>query len=350
MTDIDNLNIGAYLVDKQKYEVREAPMLVIKNPDDVLIRIDYVGICGADQDMFLTGRFGIFDVDFPKIIGHEAAGTVVAIGPAVKNIKVGDKVALEPGVPCGKCEQCITGHYNLCAEVVFKGAPPVTGCNQRFVVHPAAWCFPLPGDMTTRLGSLMEPLAVGMHAANQGGVRLGDTVVINGAGTIGLCALAACRAKGATSLIVIDKSPVRLMKAEAIGAATINLNESDPIKKVAEITKGRGADVVIEASGNAIGFLNTAYYVRTGGCICCVGLGPKPIIEVDYQTLIYKEVTIKTVNRYCHDFPLCISALEADLLNTEGIITHEFPLEKIQEAYEFAINNKDIAIKTIISF
>ena len=348
--NLEEKNYGAFLVAKQQYEVREAPMPTLENDDDVLIKIDYVGICGADQDMFLTGRYGIFDVDFPKIIGHEAAGVVVKTGPAVKHLKPGDKVALEPQVPCGKCEQCVTGHYHLCPDVMFKGAPPVTGCNQNYVVHPAEWCFKLPEGTTTRDGSLLEPLAVGMHAANQGGVKMGDTVIINGAGTIGLCVLNACRAKGATKIISIDMSPARLEKAEKMGAIPVNFAECDPVAKINELTDGRGGDVVIEASGNAKAFLNTAYYVRTGGTICCVGLGPKPIIEVDYQALIYKEATIKTVCRYCNEYPTCIAGLASGLMSTEGIITHEFPLEKVQEAYEFAVNNKDIAIKTIIKF
>lgn len=343
-------NLGAYLVAKQKYEVRPAPMPELTNPNDVLVKVEYVGICGADQDMFKTGRFGIFDVDYPKIIGHEAAGVVVAVGADVKSLKPGDMVALEPGVPCGKCEACVSGHYNICPSVDFKGAPPVTGCNQQYVVHPAEWCFKLPEGMTTRDGSLLEPLAVGMHAANQGGVRMGDTVVISGAGTIGLCVLNACRAKGATKIISIDLSPMRLETAEKLGAIPVNLAECDVIERVNELTGGRGADVVIEASGNPKGFLNTAYMVRSGGTIVGVGLGPKPIIELDYQTMIYKEANLKFVNRYCNEYPSCIAGLASGLISTEGIITHEFPLEKVQEAYDFALNNKDVAVKTIIKF
>ena len=344
------INYGAYLTGKKQYEVRETEMPVIEKPDDVLVKIEYVGICGADIDMFKTGRFGIFDVDFPRIIGHEASGVVEEVGSAVKHLKPGDKVALEPGVPCGKCEQCVKGHYNLCADVLFKGAPPVTGCNRNYVVHPAQWCFKLPGDMTTRDGALLEPLAVGMHAANQAGVKMGDTVVIIGGGTIGLCTLNACRAKGATKIICIDHHPARLEKIQNMGAVPVNFDECDVIKKIEELTDGRGADEVIECSGNAKGFLNAAYYVAPGGTICGVGLGPEPIISIDYQALIYKEATIKTVDRYCNEYPMCIEGLNTGLMSTEGIITHEFPLEKIQEAYEFAINNKDVAIKTIIKY
>lgn len=343
-------NYGAYLVDKQKYEVREAPMPVIEDQNDVLVRVEYVGICGADQDMFLTGRFGIFDVEYPKIIGHECAGVVIEVGSNVTSLKVGDSVAIEPGVPCGKCEACVKGQYNLCAAVLFKGAPPITGCNQQYIVHPAQWCFKLPKGVTTRDGSLMEPLAVGMHAANQGDVRMGDTIVISGAGPIGLCVLNVCRAKGATTIIVIDKSKVKLEKAQQMGAISVDFSSEDPTKRVEELTSGCGADVVFETSGSAASFLNTANYVKAGGTISCVGLGPKPVIDINYQALIYKEVTLKTVNRYRNEFPSCIAGLASGLLSTDGIITNEFNYEKIQEAYEYTVNNKDIVIKSIVKF
>jgi len=343
-------NKGAYLVGKQQYDIMDAPMPAIVNDTDVLIRIEYVGICGADIDMWEKGRYGIFDVEYPQIIGHEASGVVVEIGKAVTNLKPGDKVALEPGVPCGTCDRCIEGDYNLCGGVIFKGAPPVTGCNQFYVTHPAQWCFVLPGDLSTRDGALLEPLAVGMHAANQGGVGMGDTVVICGGGTIGLCTLNACKSKGATKIIIIEQSPARIKAAEKMGAVVVDFSKCDAVEKVMELTGGCGADIVIEASGNAKAFLQTIDLLRGGGTIVCIGLGPNPVIDFNYQAAIYKEATIKTVARYRHVYPRCISGLEAGLLSTEGIITHEYGYEDIQEAYVFAVNNKDIAIKTIIKY
>ena len=343
-------NKAAYLVGKKQYEVRIAPKPAIEKDTDVLIKIEYVGVCGADIDMWETGRFGIFNVEYPQIIGHEASGVVIEVGKAVTSLKPGDKVALEPGIPCGECARCVTGEYNLCANVVFKGAPPVVGCNQNYVTHPASWCFVLPENLSTRDGSLLEPLAVGMHAANQGGVSMGDTVVICGGGTIGLCALNACKAKGATKIIVIEQSPARIKAAEKMGAVVIDFSKCDVAEKVMELTDGCGADVVIEASGSAKAFLQCTALIRGGGTVVCVGLGPNPIIEFDYQAAIYKEATLKTVARYRHVYPRCIAGLAAGLLSTEGIITHEFGCEEIQKAYEFASENKDIAIKTIVKF
>lgn len=343
-------NRAAYLVAKKQYEVKDAPMPVIENDTDVLVKVEYVGICGADLDMWETGRYGIFDVRYPQIIGHEAAGVVVEVGKKVTNLKPGDKITMEPGIPCGVCPSCVTGKYNLCPSVVFKGAPPVEGCNQNYVTHPAQWCFVLPEGLSTRDGALLEPLAVGMHAANQGGVDVGDTVLISGAGTIGLSILNACKAKGATKILVIEQSPARIQAAERMGAIVIDFTKCDVVEKVMELTSGLGADVVIEASGNAKAFLLCPQLVRGGGTVVCVGLGPKPVVELDYQAAIYKEATFKTVARYRHVYPKCIAALAAGLISTEGIITHEFDCEDIQAAYEFAFNRKDIAIKTLVRY
>lgn len=343
-------NRACYLVGKKQYEVRDAPLPELTRDTDVLVKVDYVGICGADLDMWESGRYGIFDVAYPQIIGHEAAGEVVQVGSAVKNLKPGDKVTMEPGIPCGTCYSCINGEYNFCPDVIFKGAPPIEGCNQNYVIHPAQWCFVLPEGTTTRDGSLLEPLAVGMHGANQGGVKMGDTVVVNGAGTIGLSVISACVAKGATKVIAVEQSPVRIKAAEAKGAIVVDFSKEDAIKKVLELTDGFGADVVLEASGNAKAFLGCPQMVRPGGTIVGVGLGPKPVIEFDYQAFIYKEATIKGVCRYRHVYPTVIRGLAKGLISTEGIITHEFGFEDIQEAYEFAFNNKDIAIKTIVKF
>lgn len=343
-------NKACYLVGKKQYEVRDAPMPTLTRDTDVLVRVEYVGICGADLDMWETGRYGIFDVEYPQIIGHEASGEIVQVGSAVKNLKPGDKVAMEPGIPCGSCYSCINGEYNLCPDVAFKGAPPVEGCNQSYVIHPAQWCFVLPQNTSARDGSLLEPLAVGMHAANQGNVQMGDTVVVNGAGTIGLSVISACKAKGATTVIAIEQSPARIEAAQKKGAVVIDFSKEDAAKKVLEMTGGFGADVVLEASGNAKAFLGCPQMVRPGGTIVCVGLGPKPVVEFDYQTSIYKEATIKSVCRYRHVYPSVIKGLSCGLISTDGIITHEYGFEDIQEAYEFAFNNKHIAIKTIVRF
>ena len=196
---------------------------------------------------FHSGDCGAYKVDLSEdfMLGHECAGTVVEVGAGVEDLKVGDRVALEPGITCGKCEACKSGHYNLCPDVVFLATPPVQGCNEEYIAFPADMCFKLPENVSTKEGALIEPLSVGFYAAEQGAVNTGDTVIILGAGCIGLVTLLACKAHGAGQIIVADLVDARLEKAMELGAtAVVNSGKEDIFAKVQELTGGRGFDVV----------------------------------------------------------------------------------------------------------
>lgn len=185
--------------------IKEIPVPKIKDKE-VLVSLEYVGICGSDVHYYHNGCCGAYKVDLSEdfMLGHECAGTIVEVGKDVENLKVGDRVALEPGITCGKCEFCKSGHYNLCPDVVFLATPPVQGCNEEFIAFPEDMCFKLPDNVSTKEGALIEPLSVGFYAAEQGNVGTGDTVVILGSGCIGLVTLLACKAHGAGQIIVAD--------------------------------------------------------------------------------------------------------------------------------------------------
>ena len=205
-------------------------------------------------------------------LGHECE-TVHGGWRQRKNIKKGDRVALEPGITCGQCYFCKSGLYNLCADVEFLATPPYHGCLQNYIAFPENMCFKLPENVTTKEGALVEPLSVGIHAARQGNVSLGDRVVILGAGCIGLVTMLACKAFGATDLIVVDVIPKRLELAKEIGAThVINAAECDVLKEIDAITDGMGCDIVIETAGTKITYSQTSYIVRRGGTIVLVGL------------------------------------------------------------------------------
>lgn len=184
-------NRAAYMVGLNKMEIRETPVPEPK-AGEVLVKIEYVGICGSDVHYFKDGRCGDFVVDGELMLGHEAGGVVEKLGEGVTDLKVGDKVALEPGITCGHCEFCKSGRYNLCPDVVFLATPPVQGCNEDYITFPADMCFKLPEGMSTKEGALIEPFAVGLHAAHQGKVGMGDQCIILGSGCIGLMTLLAC--------------------------------------------------------------------------------------------------------------------------------------------------------------
>ena len=342
-------NQAAVMTAVQKIEIRDIPMPVCGD-DDVLVKTEYVGLCGSDVHFFETGEIGTSIVHPPFILGHEYSGVVIDTGKNVKNLKAGDRVTLEPGVPCGQCEYCKRGRYNLCDNMQFKSSPPVDGLFCRYVSHPAHWAFKLPEQVSTLDGALMEPLAVGFHAAKQGGVSLGHSVAILGSGCIGLTTLLACRQRHATNIIVTDMCDSRLEKARALGAThTINAGKEDVIKKIMEYTGGRGVDVVFETAGSRYTANQTSHVVAKGGRVVMVGivLGDIPY---NFRPLNQKEADLKTVWRYCNAYPDAIAAVENGFISLEGIITNIYNFEDAQEAFETAINDKENVIKIALKF
>lgn len=341
---------GAFMRGIDKMIIKEIPVPEI-GKEEVLVSLEYVGICGSDVHYFHNGCCGSYKVDLSEdyMLGHECAGTIVKVGEEVEKLKVGDRVALEPGITCGECEQCKSGHYNLCPDVVFLATPPVQGCNEEYIAFPENMCFKLPDNVSTKEGALIEPLSVGFYASEQGGVKTGDTVVILGSGCIGLVTLLACKAHGAGKIIVADLVEARLQKALEIGATeVINSGKEDALKKIEELTNGRGADVVFETAGSPVTIAQTPFIVRRGGVITLVGISAKEEINYNFAQIMDKEATIKSVFRYRNIYPKAIAAVSGGAINVKGIVTHEFDLDHIQEAYDEAVNNKTDLVKAVI--
>ena len=241
-------NRAFFLTAPKTLEMREIAMPVPK-AGEVMIKIGAVGVCGSDVHYYSRGRIGDFIVQYPYILGHECAGIVVELGEGVKNLKVGDRVALEPGIPCGKCQMCKTGHYNLCPDVKFFATPPVEGCLMEYVVYPEEYTFKLTDNMTLEQGALVEPMAIGMNAALTAKVKAGDCVLIMGAGCIGLVTMLAAKANGAAKIIVSDVLKLRLDTALRLGATAAINSREDMYKEVMRLTNGEGPDVVIDCAG-----------------------------------------------------------------------------------------------------
>lgn len=327
---------------------KEIPIPEIKD-NEVLVKIEAVGICGSDIHYYQHGKIGDFIVEGDLILGHESAGEVVAVGKDVKNFKIGDKVALEPGKTCGKCEYCKAGLYNLCPSVEFFATPPHDGVLANYVAHPEDMCFKLPDNVSTVEGALVEPLSVGLHAVNQGGVKIGDTVVVFGAGCIGLCSILSSRAMGATNIITVDLIEKRLEKAKKIGSAyTIDASKVDVVEEVLRLTGGEGAHVVIEAAGNAITVKQTVEVVKRGGTIVMVGMAPQDIIEFNFARLMNKEAQIKTVFRYRNLYPVAINAIANGYIDVKAVVSHEFDFENTKEAFDYVVSNPKDVIKAVI--
>ncbi len=341
---------AAFMRGIDKMVIEEVPVPEA-GEKQVLVQLEYVGICGSDVHYFHHGCCGAYKVDLEKdfMLGHECAGTVVKTGPGVEHLKVGDRVALEPGITCGKCEFCKTGRYNLCPDVVFLATPPVQGCYEEYIAFPEDMCFKLPDHVSTKEGALIEPLSVGFHAANQGNVQVGDSVVILGAGCIGLVTLLACKARGAGKIIVSDLVDARLAKAKELGAdLVINGSKANLLEEIEKLTDGQGIDQVFETAGSPVTIAQTPFLVKRGGTITLVGLAAQEEITYNFAQIMAKEAEIKSVFRYRNIYPKAIAAVASGAIDVTGIVTHEYDLTQIQEAFDEAVNNKTDLVKAVI--
>lgn len=283
------------------------------------------------------------------ILGHECAGVVEKTGAKVKDLNVGNRVALEPGCTCGVCEFCKTGHYNLCKDVEFLATPPYHGCLEQYIAYPANMCFKLPDGMNTRKGALVEPLAVGIHAARQGGVTLGSSVIILGAGCIGLVTLMACKAFGATDITVVDVLSKRLKYTEKLGATrVIDASRCDSVKEILNKRDGEGTDFVFETAGSAVTIAQTPILVKRGGTIVLVGMEAQNVIPYDFSKIMAKEATIKSVFRYRNIYLQAIQAIAEGKIPVQEIVTHEFDFAQTAEAFDFVIDHKSEVVKAVI--
>lgn len=333
-------------IGKMGYETRPIPEV---QPDEVLVKLEYVGICGSDMHYYETGAIGNYVVEPPFVLGHEPGGTVVEVGSNVKHLKVGDRVALEPGKTCGKCEFCRSGKYNLCPDVIFFATPPVDGVFQEYVAHEAALCFKLPDNVSTLEGALIEPLAVGFHAANQGNAHAGQTAVVMGAGCIGLVSMMALKAEGVSKVYVVDVMQKRLDKALELGAdGVINAMEVDTVEELMRLTDGAGCDLAIETAGTEITTRQCVHAVKKGATIVCVGYSKTGEMTLPMSLALDKEVRFETVFRYRHIYPMAIDAVAAGKVNLKGIVTDIFEFNDIQNAMDRSVADKANIVKAVV--
>lgn len=331
-------------IGKMGFEEREIPT---PKDDEVLVKLEYVGICGSDLHYYETGAIGDYVVEPPFVLGHEPGGVVVEVGKNVSHLKAGDRVALEPGKTCGHCEFCKEGKYNLCPDVVFFATPPVDGVFQEYVAHEADLCFKLPENVSTLEGALIEPLAVGFHAAIQGDAHLGQKAVVMGAGCIGLVSMMALKARGVSEVIVVDIMDKRLEKAMELGAsAVINGARENVEERIKELTKG--ADLVIETAGTEITTRQAIHIAKKGSNIVLVGYSKSGEMTLPMSLVLDKELTFKTVFRYRHIYPMAIEAVAAGKVNLKGIVTNVFSLDEAQEAMDYSVHNKADIVKSVI--
>ncbi len=341
-------NTEVILVVPGTTKITDAPVPVPK-ADEVLIRVEYVGICGSDVHSFESGPFiPPSDPDQKIGLGHECAGTVVSVGTDVTRFKPGDRVCIEPGVPCGTCRYCREGRYNLCPHVDFMATQPnYRGALTNYLCHPESFTYHLPESMSMMEGALVEPAAVGIHAAMLAGVKPGTRVAILGAGCIGLMTLQACRQMGASDILVSDILSKRLEMAKELGAAVVvNGAEEDAVAACKNAFSGEKADIVFETAGSPITAKQALAMVARGGKILVVGTIPGET-PVNFLS-INREVTIQTSFRYANCFSATIDAIASGRFDVKTMVTHEYSYEDSQRAFEESVNRKREIIKGVI--
>jgi L-iditol 2-dehydrogenase len=294
---------------------------------EVLVEIAAVGVCGSDVHYYEHGRIGSFVVREPMVLGHESSGRVVALGPGASRHAVGDRVALEPGVPCGHCRECRAGRYNLCRDVRFFATPPIDGAFANYVTIHEDFAFALPESVSDEAGALMEPLSVAVWACQKAGVTAGDRVLVTGAGPIGLLAVQTARAFGATQITVTDVNSHRLGVAERTGAtSTINVADA-PLED-----SGLEADALIECSGHPGSLKAGIAALRSAGRAVLVGMGPDEDGVVPLALIQSRELWLTGTFRYANTYPTAIALAASGRVDLEAIITGQYGLEDAEAA------------------
>lgn len=321
--------------------LKEHPIPKLEDPHDVLVSVSYTGVCGSDVHYYTHGSIGAYHLQDPLIMGHEASGVVVQTGSKVRSLAVGDRVAIEPGFPCRRCEACLSGKYNLCDDVVFAASPPHHGTLTGFFVAADDFCYKLPESASLEEGALIEPLAVAVHIVRQASVSPGQSVVIFGAGPVGLLCAAVARVYGAAEVVSVDIVKKKLDMALEFAATQVyesqsitSQNNADQLLAATGLKATGGADVVIDASGAESSIQTALHVVRKGGTYVQGGMG-KSNITFPIMALCMKEVNVRGSFRYgSGDYKLAVKMVEKGQVEVKKLISGVVSFGRAEEAIQ----------------
>ncbi len=316
--------------------------------DEVLIKIKAAAICGTDQHIYNWNNWAqSTNIELPKILGHECSAEVVEVGARVKTLKIGDYVACETHIPCGQCYQCKNGEQHICQNLSMFSIH-TNGCFAEYAKIPAICAVKIPDSIPPHIGAVLEPLGTSVRANLE--IRSsGKNIAVIGCGPIGLMAVSAAKAFGATNIFAVDINDYRLEIAKEVGATEIiNSSHINSAEKLVELTNGVGVDAFIDASGNTYAILDGFRGLRKGGSVALIGLPSKPL-EIDLVSqVIFKEAKIIGIHgRKIYDtWTVMSNMLDKGLLNIEPIITHKLKLEEFEKGFDIA--DKGIGGKVIL--
>ncbi|XP_058085897.1 sorbitol dehydrogenase [Magnolia sinica] len=337
--DGESENMAAWLVALNTLKIQPFKLPPL-GPHDVRVRMKAVGICGSDVHYLKTMSCADFVVKEPMVIGHECAGIIAEVGSEVKSLVVGDRVALEPGISCWRCNHCKGGRYNLCPDMKFFATPPVHGSLANEVVHPSDLCFKLPDNVSLEEGAMCEPLSVGVHACRRADVGPETNVLIMGAGPIGLVSMLAARAFGAPKIVIVDVDDHRLSVAKELGAdqsVKVSTNIQDIDQEVVQIQKAMGAevDVTFDCAGFNKTMSTALKATHAGGKVCLVGMGHSEM-TVPLTPAAAREVDVIGIFRYKNTWPICLEFIRSGKIDVKPLITHRFGFsqKEVEEGFE----------------
>jgi D-xylulose reductase len=338
------------LEKKDELSLRDFPAIdrveEVLGPRDVRIKLHTVGICGSDVHYYTHGKIGPFVVNEPMILGHEASGTVIETGSAVTTLKAGDRVCMEPGIPDPNSRATRLGMYNIDPAVRFWATPPVHGILRPTCVHPEAFTFKIPDNVSFAEAAMVEPLAVGVHAATKARIRPGDNAVVLGAGPIGLVTALAALAAGCARVYVTDLAAKKLEIAGSLSRAIIPVNarSENLVDIVKRDTDGWGVDVVFEATGSPQAARSVFEPLAPGGCVVMIGGQPEPI-QYDAGAAMVREARVENIFRYAHVFPRCVGMLSSGAIDVKPLITRTFDFDASVHAFETAASAPPADVK-----
>jgi L-iditol 2-dehydrogenase len=335
----------------RRMELREVPVPEIRKDTDVLIRMQAVGVCGSDVHYYVTGRIGSQVVQYPFPVGHEGAGVVEKTGEAVTSLKPGDRIAIEPAMPCGSCDQCLQGRPHTCRELRFLGCPgQAEGCLSEYIVMPQNSCLPVPDSMSCEQATISEPLAIGLYAAKLAGDLRGKSVAILGAGPIGLSTLAAVKLAGAGKVYMTDKIDRRLEIAMQSGAdETYNILQNGVIAGISR-REPQMLDMVFECCGQQDALDQAIELLKPGGQLLITGIPAVDRISFSIDRMRRKEICIRNVRRQNGCDKKAIEVIANGAVNVDHWITHRFGFEDAKKAFDLVAGYEDGVMKAMIEF
>jgi L-iditol 2-dehydrogenase len=340
---------AAVLTALRQMEFRDVEQPRIQQDTDVLLKVERVGVCGSDVHYYETGRIGRQIVEYPFIIGHECSATVKAIGSSVTGVKVDDQVAVDPAVPCHKCDQCRMGRENTCDDLRFLGCPGQGGgCLCEYIVMSEECCFPTKGEITLEQAALCEPLSIAVYAVQRARIPEGASIGILGAGPIGLSVLLSAKAEKSQKIYLTEKIEARLEAARGVGVSWAG--NPDRVDIVQEILTAEplGLDIVIECCGQQEALDHAFEILKPGGRLVIIGTARKERISFDIDTFKRKELSINYIRRQNHCVQATLDLIQSGEVNADFMVTHHFPLEETQKAFDLVAGYRDGVIKAMI--